>query len=164
MQRASTIFLTRKNTHFSCAPHEIRTSVLWIWSPTLYQLSQPVTPPHSTLPSLLLWCRRWLYTVGQTPHIYFDEETAREDRRSNGQVSTYDVDGFVHKDGSVVVPAVWQAGHGGPAVVAGEELFHQAWLQLHLGLKGVHAANGQDGVRAGRAAINVSRLWTLWRK
>ena len=41
--RVSTTVLTRKNSHFSCAPDGIRTSVLWILSPTLQQLSHPVT-------------------------------------------------------------------------------------------------------------------------
>ena len=45
-QRVSTTFLTRKNTHFSCAPDRIRTSVLWILTPTLYQLGHPVTPDY----------------------------------------------------------------------------------------------------------------------
>ena len=44
-QRVSTTFLTRKNLpSFSCALDRIRTSVLWILSPVLYQLSRPVTP------------------------------------------------------------------------------------------------------------------------
>ena len=37
------IFDSEKLTNFSCAPDGIRTSVLWISSPTLYQLSHPVT-------------------------------------------------------------------------------------------------------------------------
>ena len=44
-QRVSATFLTRKNSNFSCAPNGIRTSAFWILSPTLYQLSHPVTPP-----------------------------------------------------------------------------------------------------------------------
>ena len=35
---------SQKLTFFSCAPEGIRASVIWILSPTLYQLSQPVTP------------------------------------------------------------------------------------------------------------------------
>ena len=37
------IFYSEKLTIFSCALDGIRTSVLWIFSPTLYQLSHPVT-------------------------------------------------------------------------------------------------------------------------
>ena len=34
----------KKFRNLSCAPDRIWTFLLWIWSPTLYQLSQPVTP------------------------------------------------------------------------------------------------------------------------
>ena len=77
------------------------------------------------------------------------------------QVLTYDVDGSVHKSRPVVVSAVWQVSHGGPAVVTGVELLHQACLQFHLGMEGVHAANGQNDVRAGRDVSHVLRLCVL---
>ena len=43
-QRVSTIFLTRKNSDVSCAPNGIRTSVLWIVSPTSTNWATP--SPH----------------------------------------------------------------------------------------------------------------------
>ena len=44
-QRVSTTFFTRKNSQILyCAPDRIRPFILWILSPTLYQLSHPVTP------------------------------------------------------------------------------------------------------------------------
>ena len=41
------IFDSEKLTIFSWAPDGIRTSVIWILSPTLYHLSHPVTPGRS---------------------------------------------------------------------------------------------------------------------
>ena len=44
-QRVNTTFLTRKNSTFSCTrSDEVRTSGLWIPSPTFYPLSHAVTP------------------------------------------------------------------------------------------------------------------------
>ena len=43
-QQVSTTYLTWENTIFSCVSSGIRTSVLWIFSLMLYQLSHPVTP------------------------------------------------------------------------------------------------------------------------
>ena len=42
------IFYSEKLTNVSCAPDGIQTFVLWILSPTLYQLSNPVTPVRGT--------------------------------------------------------------------------------------------------------------------
>ena len=42
-QRVSTTFDWKTVTNFSCAPDGVRTSGLWILSPTLCQLSHPVT-------------------------------------------------------------------------------------------------------------------------
>ena len=43
-QRVSRTFLTQKNSQkIYCAPDGIQTSALWITSPTLYQLSHPIT-------------------------------------------------------------------------------------------------------------------------
>ena len=43
-QRVDTTFLTEKLTNFSCAADGVRTSGLWISSPTLYRLSHPCHP------------------------------------------------------------------------------------------------------------------------
>ena len=72
-QRVSTTFLTRKNSHnyMSCVPGGIRTSVLWISSPTLYQLSHSVTPATSM--KLSAWNDRDS-TPAHCPEIKIDLE------------------------------------------------------------------------------------------
>ena len=51
-QRVSTTFLTRNNSHFflSCAPDGVRTSGLWILSPTLFQLNKRSIDSHYKKP------------------------------------------------------------------------------------------------------------------
>ena len=55
---AQHFLLGKTLTKFSCALHGVRTSGLWVLSPTLYQLSHPVTP-FSLLSELVTYAQGW---------------------------------------------------------------------------------------------------------
>ena len=57
------IFDSEKLTLFHCAPDGIRTFILWILRPTLYQLSHPVTPVTEEGLKVLLETKEYVINV-----------------------------------------------------------------------------------------------------